>query len=110
MPIEVDSMRADMAQEYANRALYVSLHTADPGQTGDNEDTGLGRLALIWNPGDFDGHIISDAVTFAITVSGFYTHLGVWDDSVGGAFRDSLEIDADLPVGDYVVALSYTQE
>jgi len=109
MPIAVDSMRAEMAQEYATRCLFASLHTVDPGQTGSDELAGIVRQAITWNVGDADGEIVSDSITFTLSAPAYVSHIGLWSGLSGGTFRDSLLVAADLPAGDYIVALSYTQ-
>jgi hypothetical protein len=106
--INVDDSRTEMAGLYADRALYASLHSADPGMTGDNE-IALARQPITWNTG-LPGELTSDSITFSLTVAQFVTHVGIWKDSSAGTFWDSLQIDADLPVGNYTFSLSYVQQ
>lgn len=67
---------------------FVSLHTADPGETGANEVTG-GSYAR--QSGSFGaasgGAISSDAgVSFTGMPAATITHVGVWDASTAGNF------------------------
>ena len=67
---------------------YISLHTADPGETGASEVTG-GSYAR--QSGSFGaaaaGAVSNDAqISFASMPSGTITHVGVWDASTSGNF------------------------
>lgn len=103
------TMREQLAQEYAARALYVSLHTADPGDTGAGELVAAGRLPLTWTAGSVDGQVVSGEVTFPIAVAQVLTHVGIWSDAVGGDFLDSYPLDIFVEIGEYAFNLTYTQ-
>lgn len=69
---------------------YLSLHTADPGETGASEVSGgagpYARQAVNWDPASA-GAVVSDgAIDFpgmpAVTV----THVGIWSAASGGTF------------------------
>lgn len=75
--------------------VYVSLHTADPAETGANEVTGgnYARIAVAnaaWTkPGN--GIAVNNAdITFpstgTVTWSGTVTHVGIWSASTAGNF------------------------
>jgi hypothetical protein len=66
---------------------YISLHTADPGETGASEVTGG---SYVRQAGSFasasGGTITSDAaVNFTGMPAVTVTHVGVWDSLIGGA-------------------------
>jgi hypothetical protein len=67
-------------------AIWISLHTADPGLTGAHEPTGLGYIR---KPGTFGDALngaktLSELVAFSDLPAGTYTHFGVWDAAAGG--------------------------
>lgn len=67
-------------------AIFVSLHTADPGLTGASEASGLGYIR---KPGTFAAVLngakaLSALVAFPDLPAGTYTHFGVWDAAAGG--------------------------
>ena len=78
----------------APTTVYVSLHTADPGDTGASEASGSGyaRIALSFGAAstatDGTTNISSDAdATFAAFSGSFtFTHMGIWDSLSGGNF------------------------
>lgn len=70
-----------------SRALYVSIHTADPGSTGASEVTGApyGRKPLTWAAA-----ASGDATATEVTVdvpAGTFSHFGLWPTATGGTFR-----------------------
>lgn len=73
----------------AGRAVWVSVHTADPGSTGAAEATGgaYGRKQLAWNPAA-GGDASAAEVTIDVP-AGTYSHFGLWDSAIGGVFRGS---------------------
>ena len=69
--------------------LYVSLHSADPGETGTNELTGGGYARLLhntWNAAASGVKTNDGVVTFAVATGNWVeaTYLGVWDAISGG--------------------------
>lgn len=56
----------------------VSLHTGDPGNTGEN-DSGETKQSLSWSTPS--GGWMEATATFE-GVSGSFTHIGLWDDDV----------------------------
>jgi hypothetical protein len=73
---------------FAVSAPYVSLHTADPGETGASEATGgsyarqLGSFAAAAS-----GAVATDAdINFTVMPAATITHVGVWDASSSGNF------------------------
>jgi len=70
--------------------IYVSLHTADPGETGANEfsDSGYARKAINFNAATTSGAINNGQVDFNSIVDGPVTaaHFGLWTAASGGTF------------------------
>lgn len=85
-------------------AVYCSLHTADPGETGASEATGgsYARQAITFaaasNPGGTKA--TSADLVFTSMPASTITHVGVWDASsagnflVGGALAASKTLNA----------------
>ncbi len=76
------------ATAYSVTTPYISLHTADPGETGASEVSG-GSYArqsgtfIAASGGTLDNDAIMDFTDMpAVTV----THMGVWDAASGGNF------------------------
>ncbi|MGJ5817056.1 phage tail fiber protein [Paludibaculum fermentans] len=65
---------------------YLSLHTADPGETGTSEVTGGSYSRKSWTfSGPTNGVITSSAtVLFTGMPAVSVTHFGVWDAATGG--------------------------
>jgi hypothetical protein len=80
---------------------YISLHTADPGETGASEVTGG---SYVRQAGSFaaasGGTITSDAaVNFTGMPAVTVTHVGVWDASTAGNFLWGGALAASQAVG-----------
>lgn len=73
---------------YNSTATHVSLHTADPGETGTSEVTGgsYGRQSAAF--GAAAGGTTSNTGTLSFTTmpAVTVTHVGIWDASTGGNF------------------------
>lgn len=72
-------------------ALYVSLHTADPGTTGTSEATGgspaYARKAITWASPVTGGDLTQTTPNPVFDVpAGTYTHFGLWSAASGGTF------------------------
>lgn len=95
MTIATATMKEALAATYASNALFVSLHTADPGATGANEVVGgtpaYARKALTWTNGAADGTTTAATVTFDVPAT-TVTYVGIWSDAVGGTFLDKAQI------------------
>ncbi|HEX7123224.1 MAG TPA: hypothetical protein VF178_12685 [Gemmatimonadaceae bacterium] len=103
--------------DFTVAAVYVSLHSADPGETGANEASGAGyaRQAVTFAAAA-DGTSASNAVVeFSDMPAGTWTHVGLWDAPTGGNFlwggplTEPKATNAGdvfrLPVGNITVAL-----
>lgn len=93
-------LRTLMAQLFADEATHLSLHTADPGDTGADELSGgsYARAALVWGSASA-GIVTASPVAFAVPADTTITHLGFWN---GVTFLESKAAD----VG-FVAAGSY---
>jgi hypothetical protein len=84
---------------------YVSLHTADPGDTGANEISGGGYARqgpiTFANAGSNPTVASNSAIlTFAAASAswGTITHFGVWSAATAGVFRGSGALTTPKPV------------
>lgn len=70
--------------------VYMSLHTADPGETGASELTGgsYARQTTAFNAASNPAGTSQNtaAVTFAAMPAATVTHLGLWDAATSGNF------------------------
>lgn len=97
--------------------VYVSLHTADPGDTGGNEvataGTGYARVAVAGAAGSWsapaDSGVAKQIANSAAIVFpnatgdwGTVTHFGIWDAASGGNFlyRGVLAVGRAILAGD----------
>jgi hypothetical protein len=73
----------------AQSATHLSLHTADPGSTGDSEVAGgsYARQAITWNDAAAGQKTIVEQPVFQIPGSTTITHFGLWSAVSGGTFR-----------------------
>lgn len=94
--------------------VYVSLHTADPGETGANETSGTdyARKSVTnndtnWPAASAGNKSNGAAITFATPGSGGWgtvTHFGIWDASTNGnfLFGGALSVSKTINQGDVV--------
>lgn len=102
-------MRTYMADQYADQAATMSLHTADPGTTGTAEYSGSGysRQALTFGSASA-GIVTASPVSFPIVADTHISHLGIWDGS--GNFLDSKVVNVDfVTAGTYSPTFRYEQ-
>ena len=69
-------------------AVYVSLHTGNPGENGANEVTGgsYARKAVTFGAVSNKATSNTAAIEFPGMPAATLTHVGLWDASSGGAF------------------------
>lgn len=70
-------------------SLYLSIHTADPGDTGANEYTtytGV-RPSIAFNAAASGTSTSSSQQDFAAMGATTITHVGLWSASAGGTFQ-----------------------
>ena len=76
----------------------VSLHTDDPGNTGEN-DSGETKQTLTWSTPT--GGWMKATATFT-DVEGTFTHIGLWDDTV---FIEGRSYNVTLPSAQTLIVL-----
>lgn len=100
----------------ASLAVFVSLHTASPGDNGANEVSGgaYTREAIAWNAAATGNLDSSNAPVFDVPAGTTITHVGFWSASTAGTFYGYGTItsetfgaagtytlnDADISIGD----------
>jgi hypothetical protein len=77
-----------MLNQLATQAVYASLHTADPGDSGASEVTGgtYARKAITWNTAASGNLDSSNAPVFDVPAGTTITHAGYWSALTGGTF------------------------
>ena len=81
--------------------VYVSAHTADPGEDGSNEVSGgsYARLAGAFGAPSGGQIALSSALNFTSMPAATITHVGVWDASSAGNFLMKAALSASKVVG-----------
>jgi hypothetical protein len=103
--------KAFLGQDFQVTEHWCSLHTADPGKTGQSEAAGApyDRKAVTqFTAVDSDGNAkrIRNVALLLIQVpAGTYTHIGMWDTASGGNFLGGgpLSSPATVNDGDFVI-------
>jgi phosphodiesterase/alkaline phosphatase D-like protein len=90
---------------YANAAVYVKLHTGDPGAAGaNNAAANTTRQQATFGAGAASGAISNTAAVEWTNVSNTetYTHVSLWTASTNGTFlgSDDLSSSAAVTAGD----------
>jgi hypothetical protein len=89
--------------------VYVSLHFANPGETGANEITAITRRAVTNNSTNFPAasngsKALSATLNFGPTTGNTTianaTHIAIWDASTGGNLLDYGAFDAQVVLAD----------
>lgn len=79
-----------MLDELGTLAVFVSLHTADPGLTGANEVTGgspaYARVAITWNAASGGNLDSSNAPVLNVPAGTTVAFVGLWDLVAGTTF------------------------
>lgn len=93
MPMTTSELNS-IATKYGTDAVYLSLHTADPGTTGTSEVTGgspaYARKAIAW--GAASNGVITGSVVFDVPASTTVAFVGVWSAATGGNFLDKAAV------------------
>jgi hypothetical protein len=83
-------------------AVFMSLHTADPGQTGLNEVTGGSpayiRKAVTWNPAS-TGTVDNSNIPVFDVPAGTVAFVGLWSSATAGIFYGSAAVTAEVYAG-----------
>lgn len=93
MPLN-DTSKNLMLNELASAAVYVSLHTGDPGATGLLEVTGgsYARQSITWNAAAAGNLDSSNQPVFNVPASTTVTHVGLWSAITLGTFYGSFDV------------------
>jgi len=88
----------------APTAIWLSLHTADPGTTGASEasDGTYARVNVTASFSTASGAACTNDVAIefaALTTGGTYTHYGLWSAVTAGTFYHGGDISPDKAVG-----------
>lgn len=103
--------KAFLGQDFQITEHWCSLHTADPGKTGDSEASGgpyarkaLTQFTAVDSSGNAKRTRNVTALLFQVP-AGTYTHIGMWDASTGGNFLGGgpLSTAATVNDGDFVI-------
>lgn len=93
MALSTTARNAAVSALVSSGATYLSLHTADPADTGANEITGgvpvyARKGTITWSSPAANGAVsLTSSWTFDIPAGVTVTHYGVWDALTGGNFR-----------------------
>lgn len=103
--------KAFLGQDFQVTEHWISLHTADPGPTGENEASGnpnarktLDQFTAVDDDGEAK-RVRNVPPLFIQVAAGTYTHLGLWDAVSGGNFLGGgpLSSPATVNDGDFVI-------
>lgn len=103
--------KAFLGQDFQVAEHWGSLHTSDPGKTGQSEASGAPYVRKAVTPitaVDNDGNAkrVRNVALLLIQVpAGTYTHIGIWDAVTGGNFLGGgpLSSPATVNDGDFVI-------
>ena len=92
-----DDGKSVMLTALAGDAVYVSLHTSDPGTDGSNEATGgspaYARKSITWSAASSGTLAASNAPVFDVP-AGTYAYFGLWSAATSGTFYGSGALSA----------------
>lgn len=95
MPLNNTALNIE-ANALAGAALYLSLHSADPGSTGINE-TSAARVAAGWPAASGSGDLtVSNKNFTGGAANGACTYVGLWSAATGGTFYGGFQLTGDL--------------
>lgn len=74
--------------------VWISLHDADPGETGANEVAGVARQSTTLQAATGGVRIADpDQLTFDLTAGDTVAFVGLWDSQTGGVFLAGTAVD-----------------
>jgi hypothetical protein len=94
---------ASHASYSGNTALYLSLHTADPGNTGASPFviySNPGRPAIGFDAAASQAGANTARIDFGITGADTITHIGLWTADSGGTFKGGGALASSKTVAD----------
>jgi hypothetical protein len=84
-------------------AVYASLHTADPGESGANEITGgspaYARKAITWNAAENGAMDDSNIPVFDVPADTTVSYVGFWSALTTGTFYGSANVTDEVFAG-----------
>lgn len=96
MPYAASAKNYMLDQLGTNKALYASLHTANPGSTGTSEVTGgtpaYARQSLTWNSASAGSKTLSNTPLFDVPAATTVTHVGLWDAVTTGNYVGYIDV------------------
>ncbi len=96
MPYSAGAKNYMLDQFGDNKALFASLHSANPGSTGASEISGgtpaYARLGLTWNAASSGSKTLSNTPTFDVPPSTTVTHVGLWTLVTGGVWQGYIDV------------------
>lgn len=111
----VDAGKDLLLEGLADGVDFVSLHTDDPGATGDDEVSAspYARKAVTWAAAASASVSNSAQIVFDVPGSTTINHLGYWSASSGGTFYGSRALDSAQTFatpGTYTIAIGNLTE
>lgn len=95
----VNASKNAMLDHLGTLALYVSLHTADPGASGTSEVSGgspaYARKSVTWGSASGGSKAASNQPQFDVPASTTITHVGFWSAATSGTFYGSAAITSE---------------
>jgi hypothetical protein len=84
-----DTEKQYLADQYAARGKYISVHTAAAGTTGANEATGGGYSRVLTTTTSGSNGVVTGTQVEIFVAPGTYVEGGANSASTGGSFRGS---------------------
>lgn len=113
MGVLMESARHIGLDAIAADAVWISLHTADPGTTGTSEVSGgspaYARKEATWNAASSGRRTLASDLTFDVPAATI-AFVGVWDAETNGNFRGKHDVTNEVfaAQGSYVVRATTT--
>lgn len=84
-----------MLTQLTGVAIYMSLHTADPGESGTSEVSGgsYARKSVTWGTPSGGSVSASNQPVFDVPASTTVSYVGLWSAASGGTFYGSANVD-----------------
>lgn len=80
-------------------AVYVKLHTGDPGSAGTaNASAVTTRNQVTWNAPSGGSMTLNTLSDYSMTASETISHASFWDDATAGNFLESFALTDSVPV------------
>lgn len=112
MAVASTTEKNSLATKYGTDAAFLSLHTADPGNTGASEVSGgspaYARMAVTWSAPT--NGVITASVTFDVPAGTTVAYVGIWSAASAGTFLDKGTVTSQnfASQGQYTVSVTFT--